>query len=258
MNPSRLQREAQFHDRIFADEAGARGAGKFYSVATAAKRHFHALTDGNCKGERVLEYGCGKGKHAFALARCDADVVGIDISAEGIRQAAAQSRAEGLEDRLDFAVMDAEALQFPDDSFDLVCGSGILHHLRLESACHELARVLKPEGRAIFYEPLGHNPFINLYRKLTPGMRTEDEQPLRARDLQFLATYFRGARFHYYAICTLMCVPFRGLPGFGGLLRVMEWVDGMLLRLPWVKHQAWLVVIELEGPLNCRTVSGSS
>ena len=198
----------------------------------------------------MLEYGCGKGKHAFALARCGADVVGIDISAEGVRQAAAQARAEGLEDKLDFAVMNAEVLQFPDDSFDLVCGSGILHHLNLESACHELARVLKPEGRAIFYEPLGHNPLINLYRKLTPKMRTEDEHPLLASDLKTLAGYFHKARFDYYAFCTLLAVPFRALPGFKGLLSVLEFFDRILLRLPFIKRQAWLVVIQLDRPLS--------
>lgn len=195
------------------------------------------------------------GKHAHStdsssMARCSADVVGIDISAEGVRQAAAQARAEGLEDKLDFAVMNAEVLQFPDDSFDLVCGIGILHHLNLESARHELARVLKPEGRAVFYEPLGHNPLINLYRKLTPGMRTEDEHPLLASDLKTLAGYFHKARFDYYAFCTLLAVPFRALPGFKGLLSVLEFFDRILLRLPFIKRQAWLVVIQLDRPLS--------
>lgn len=258
MTNSRLQREAQFHDRLFADNTRARGARKFYTVATAATRHYRALIDENCTGQRVLEYGCGKGGHVLALARCGANVVGIDISAEGIQQATAQARAEGLEDKLTFKIMNAEALEFPDNHFDIVCGNSILHHLNLDSTCRELIRVLKPEGRAVFREPLGHNLLINLYRKLTPKMRTEDEHPLLSRDLVTLAGYFHEAHIHYYALCTLMAIPFRALPGFKRLLAVLEWLDGILLRLPFVKRQAWLVIIQLERPLSYKAANISS
>ena len=142
-----------------------------------------------------------------------AAVVGIDISAEGIRQATARARTEGLEDRLTFAVMNAERLEFPDDHFDIVCGNSILHHLNLDSACHELVRVLKPEGRAVFREPLGHNLLINLYRKLTPKMRTEDEHPLLTRDLETLAGYFQEAHIHYYGPLHINGCPFSGATG---------------------------------------------
>ena len=247
MSDARLRREARFHDQAFADNIRA-PAGKFYEVASAAKGHYHALIDRDCAGRRVLEYGCGRGSHAFALARLGAEVVGIDLSRKGIRQAVTRACEGGLEDRLSFHVMNAEALAFPDDRFDLVCGSGILHHLDLHAACRELVRVLKPEGRAVFFEPMGHNLLINLYRKLTPRMRSEDEHPLLARDLRTLAGYFQEARIRYYALCTLMAVPFRRVPGFRGLLAVLQWLDGILLRLPLVQRQAWLVVVQLERP----------
>ena len=255
MTNARLQRESLFFDRHFADNTRARRAHKFYAVATTASRHFHALINENCIGQKVLEYGCGEGKRSLALARRGADVVGIDVSVEGIQQATAQARAEGLEDKLTFEVMNAEALEFPNDHFDIVCGSGILHHLNLDSACHELARVLKPEGRAVFFEPLGHNPLINLYRKLTPNMRTEDEHPLLVRDLETLVGYFHEAHIYYFVLCALMAVPFRALPGFKGLLAILEWFDGILLRLPFMKRQAWLVIVQLERPLSKQTVA---
>lgn len=146
--------------------------------------------------------------------------------------------------------MNAEQLEFPDNHFDIVCGNSILHHLNLENTCHELIRVLKPEGRAVFREPLGHNWLINLYRKLTPEMRTEDEHPLLASDLETVAGYFHEARIHYYAFCTLMAVPFRALLGFKGLLTVLEFFDRILLRLPFIKRQAWMVVIQLDRPVS--------
>jgi ubiquinone/menaquinone biosynthesis C-methylase UbiE len=64
--------------------------------------------------------------------------------------------------------MNAEATTFPDNSFDLICGSSILHHLNLDKACAEIRRILRPDGGAVFIEPLGHNPLINMFRKLTP------------------------------------------------------------------------------------------
>ena len=247
MSYGRLRREAWFHDQAFAEGLRA-GAGKFYEVASAAKGHYHRLIDEDCAGRRILEYGCGRGSHAFSLARLGADVVGIDLSRVGIRQAITQAREGGLEDRLSFGVMNAEALAFPDGHFDLVCGSGILHHLDLDAACRELARVLKPEGRAVFFEPMGHNLVINLYRRLTPKMRSKDEHPLLARDLDRLASYFHGGDIRYYALCTLMAVPLRRVPGFRGVLAALERLDAVLLRLPLVKRQAWLVVLQLERP----------
>ena len=250
MKNARLKREAIFFDQHFSENTRARRTRKFYSVNTAAGRHFRALISENCTGQKVLEYGSGKGKYALTLARHGADVVGIDISVEGIQQARTLAREEGLQDKLTFEVMNAEQLEFPDNHFDIVYGNSILHHLDLDNTCHELIRVLKPEGRAIFREPLGHNLLINLYRKLTPKMRTEDEHPLLASDLETLAGYFHAARFDYYTFCTLLAVPFRALPGFKGLLSVLEFFDRILLRLPFIKRQAWLVVIQLDRPIS--------
>src|SRR3546814_1101008 len=80
--------------------------------------------------------------------------------------------------------MNAEAMTFPDDSFDLVFGSGIIHHLDIDRAFGEIARVLRPGGRAVFIEPLGLNPAIELYRRFTPSARTPDEHPLLRRDFR--------------------------------------------------------------------------
>ena len=104
------------------------------------------------------------GSHAhFMATNGAARVVGIDISDVAIEKARGASRAAGIENA-EYRRMNAEFLEFDDNSFDLICGTAILHHLDLTRAYSELARVLKPGGLAVFMEPLGHNPLINVYR----------------------------------------------------------------------------------------------
>jgi ubiquinone/menaquinone biosynthesis C-methylase UbiE len=74
-----------------------------------------------------------------------------------------------------FDVMNAEELEFEDAAFDVIFGSGIIHHLDVPRAYSELARVLAPGGSAVFVEPLGHNPLIRVFRNRTPELRTPDE-----------------------------------------------------------------------------------
>ncbi len=81
-----------------------------------------------------------------------------------------------------FMLMDAHQLQFEDNSFDFVFGAAILHHLNVVTSLDEISRVLKPNGRILFVEPLGINPLGRLLRALTPEARTVDEQPFRAQE----------------------------------------------------------------------------
>jgi SAM-dependent methyltransferase len=153
--------------------------------------------------------------------------------------------------------MNAESLDFEADSFDLICGTAILHHLDLNRALAELARTLRPGGMALFMEPLGHNPVINLYRHLTPHMRTIDEHPLLMRDLQLARRYFHGVRPHFFSLQSLMAVPFRRRRFFRRLLTALETADAALFRLlPFARRYAWQVVLILERPIKATTPGG--
>lgn len=89
-----------------------------------------------------------------------------------------------------FQIMDAHNLNFPDNTFDFVFGTGILHHLDFEIAVKEISRVLKEDGEMVFLEPLGRNPIGKLVRRLTPEARTADEKPLDKWHFQLLEQYF--------------------------------------------------------------------
>ncbi|MGH2990834.1 MAG: class I SAM-dependent methyltransferase [Microbacterium sp.] len=244
--PSRLESEREFHDRAFGEGTRA-PVWKYYEIQRYDNEHYRRLVMRYGQG-KVLEYGCGTGSAAYLLARAGASVTGIDLSEVAIRQAQEEAERQGLSDRCSFQVMNAEELAFPADSFDLVCGTAILHHLELERAYREVARTMKPDGHGVFFEPLGHNPIINAYRRRTPQHRTPDEHPLLQSDIELAGGYFNRVETSYFHLATLAAVPFRGRRGFDGLLRALHGLDEALFRIPLLRRQAWMVIVTLTEP----------
>jgi 2-polyprenyl-3-methyl-5-hydroxy-6-metoxy-1,4-benzoquinol methylase len=242
---ARLQREAEFHDHLAADHTRV-PTEKFYAAARNSQEYFMGKIFANVAGRRVLDYGCGPGSNTFELARRGAMVTGIDISPGAIEVARRQAAAEGLSDRIDLHVMNAEALELPDNYFDQVCGTGILHHLDLDACYREIHRVLKPGGVSIFMEPMGHNALINWYRNRTPEMRTEDEHPLMLSDIEYARTIYKSVDVRFYHITSLATVPFRNTPLFKPLYAITETFDRMLMSLfPPLRGWAWMAVMTM-------------
>ena len=147
--------------------------------------------------------------------------------------------------------MDAECLGYDDNTFDLIFGRGILHHLNIRVAINEIRRVLKIGGDAIFIEPLIHNPLINCIRSLTPQLRTKDEHPLLMRDIEEAKKYFIDVKVEHFHIFTLLAVPFRNLFFFEKLLNSLYFVDRSLMHIfPFLKRYSWVVVIDLYKSKN--------
>jgi SAM-dependent methyltransferase len=242
----RIDRERQFHDREYHDWS-RKNAWSYYAVARRWFEDYGGLLERHAAGRQVLEYGCGAARWAPLLARSGAKVTGIDLSEVAIDQARKAARAQGLD--IDYRVMNAEAMTFEDGSFDLICGIGILHHLDLESAYRELARTLRPTGTAIFAEPLGHNPAINFYRRLTPRIRTEDEHPLLLRDFALARRYFRRVDVKYYTLFPLALIPLRHAKPFPRLLSLFEALDAAAFSvIPILRRFAWCSIMVLSDP----------
>jgi SAM-dependent methyltransferase len=246
---ARKQSEKDFHNHSFHDESHLRErANKFYAITQSSHRFWQAYLRSRCAGKQVLHYGCGPGTHARFLAQQGAILTGVDISEVAIEKARAEAAREQMAGA-NFLVMDAEALEFADNSFDVICGSAILHHLDLSRAFPELVRTLKPAGSAVFLEALGHHPLINLYRRLTPQLRTPDEHPLLMRDLASAKEHFGRVELHFFHFLTLLALPFRGVPGFEKLVGVLDAFDQALFRLvPFVQRYSWIAVIILAEP----------
>ena len=101
--------------------------------------------------DRALEIGAGTGYFTLNLlgAGVIGDAVATDIS-PGMLQALERSAGE-LGERVETAACEAAELPFGDDSFDLVFGHAVLHHLPdLDAAFREFRRVLRPGGLIAF------------------------------------------------------------------------------------------------------------
>jgi len=241
---ARLERERSHYDQSYEHGELRAATSKYYALNGEITRAYNEFLEKTVPGAMVLDYGCGNGGNVERLARMKpAHVAGIDISPVAV--AHARQRAERQRLPSEFSVMDAENLTFPDGTFDVVLGGAILHHLDLQKALSTMRRVLKPEGSAIFIEPLGHNPVINLYRQRTPEMRTEDEHPLLMTDLDLIRQYFPATNFRYFNLLTFGTVPIRKLPG---VVRAAHWCDqAMFTLLPFTRRYAWMVLIAMRG-----------
>lgn len=226
---------------------------KYYSVERKSRDVVLKWLSQNCRNKKVLDYCCGNGEDSLYIARNGAmQVFGIDISEVSIENCKKRASKENLTDNTEFLVMDAEALDFSDDTFDVITEYGSLHHLSIENAYSELARVVKHDGKIICNEALGHNSLINLYRKVTPRLRTkwEAKHIIRKKDLKLAGKYFNKVEMNFFHLATLAAVPFRKIRKFNTFLMLLEKIDQVLLRLPLLKWQAWQIVFVLSEPIK--------
>jgi len=245
---TRKQREIEFHNKRFKAET-RNNTQKYYVVDSKDQLFYQSLLTKYCKNRKVLEYGCGKGSLTGYLLRCQALTTGIDISDVAIDVAQETFKRQVMEKKVTFRVMDAENLQFDSDSFDVVCGKSILHHLDLDKCYAQIGKVLKPDGKAIFLEPLGHNPVINWYRRHTPHLRTKDEHPLLMRDLLLAREYFNDTEFYFFRLFSLLAVPFRNTAFVKPLLNALNRFDELVIdSFPFMKKYSWIVIMVLSNP----------
>ncbi|MGV0579276.1 class I SAM-dependent methyltransferase [Mycolicibacterium elephantis] len=238
----RVAREREFHNERFAAEGSRSNQAKYYWAVSDGEAAYARTYQDLARGRDVLEYGCGDTKKFLTLAPIVKSLHAIDISDRAIERL----RGENTANNVQLHVMDAMNMTFADESFDLVFGSGIIHHLDTETSAMEIARVLRPGGRAVFWEPLGLNPVINLYRKLTPSVRTPDEHPLLPKDLSVFEKYFSSVNAQYYGLATLAAVPLRNRSLGNKAAVLTRRLDRHLLTLPGVRSLAWFVLVTTE------------
>lgn len=184
---------------------------------------------GDLHGKRVIEYGCGLGKLTVLLARSGAEVTAFDLSEQSLEVARRRAQMTRVDDTITFVAAPGEALPFEDASFDIAFGKAVLHHLDPVAGSRELARIVKPGGRAAFSEPLGTNPVVQFVRDHVPYPHKHErgaDIPLRHSDIEAWMAPFASAEIHGVQLLSMVE---RGL-GFHRKLPLLREYDRLLLE----------------------------
>ncbi len=195
------------------------------------------VQEAQVQNKLVLDMGCGTGYHTVLYCKLGAKVFAYDISPVAVSVARARLAHYGLDQDAALAVMGAEHLSYPDAMFDFVFGVDVIHHVDVDPAAKEIARVLKPGGMGLFlewiewafFERIRNQPFV---LKLFPhgGWHdaradiTADEKKLGQREQEILRSHFSSVTYKKFYFLNRLG-PF--FPRFGGFL---EKVDQALFR----------------------------
>jgi 2-polyprenyl-3-methyl-5-hydroxy-6-metoxy-1,4-benzoquinol methylase len=252
MKMERLERERKFHNALCEANFKGRRMIDRLSWSFYSKREDSALwgpvwAKANLSGKQVLDYGCGNGGFSYLLASRGALVEGIDLS-ESLVEMAKENTPNGIP-RPRFSARDAHATGFADASFDYVFGNGVLHHLELEKAYREVARVLKPGGHAFFMEPMEQHPMLVLLRKATPLARSVDEKPMTLEEFQMAERFFHNVKHTEHFLFAVVAAPVHLASdkiAYWMIKGLDEMDRGMFKLFPRLRRYAWLSMLEME------------
>jgi SAM-dependent methyltransferase len=243
MDDARLVRERDYHNRRFEHEV-REAQWKYYTAIAHGRAVYRRRVAEALAGKDGLELGCGLGSTSLQIGQIARSVTAIDLSEVAVEKAATEAARLGITNA-SFRCMNAETLDFPEASFDVVFGKGIIHHLELDHAFAAMRRVLRPGGSVIFFEPLGHNPIINAYRDRTLDSRTPDEHPLLRSDIELAHRHFSSVETRFFGLLTLLGVPFRNSTVAAPLRGVLRGLDRLVLALPGLRWLGWYALISM-------------
>jgi ubiquinone/menaquinone biosynthesis C-methylase UbiE len=257
----RVRRERIFHEgRAAMMRVDLVDVAATFERSTAPENRFILARLGDVRGRTVLDLGCGAGENSIYFAQRGARCVAVDCAPGMVDAALRLAKRYGV--TIEGRVADASKLDFPDASADVVYAANFLHHVDPEPALREIHRVLKPGGVAATWDPLRHNPVINIYRRMATLVRSEDERPLDIDIVRFAERLFSRVEWDTFWLTTLwLFVRFYAIervhpnadpywkkiiieerrlrPTYERLERVDRW----LKRVPFVKRFAWNLAV---------------
>jgi len=203
---------------------------------------------GNVKDKKVLDVGCGRGNLSLYLAQEGAIVIGIDLSKNYI--ALCKARMNELDLKIEFMVMNAQVPDFEDNTFDVIVGSRIIHHLPdIDLFYRECKRLLKKRGFISFIEPLKKNPIVELNRKFfAPKSRTSHEHPLFIKDVLIAQKIFGNIEHNEYFLLSPLAMFFKNFFKKSFLFRIvykiLNKMELPLSKINFLKQYCWQIVFK--------------
>lgn len=257
-----LEVEREFHDRwAAAIDVDGICVQDYFEACTAPENRFILKQLGDLQGKYLLDLGCGAGENSVYFAQRGVYCVAADYSPGMVETALKLARENGVQ--IEGCVANAMALDFADNSFDIVYAANLLHHIPdPKVALQEMHRVLKPGGRACFWDPLKHNPIINIYRRIATEVRTPDEMPLDINIVRFIRSLFSTTHYDTFWLSALwIFLQFYLLEKsdpnqerywkkiilererLEGKYRRLERVDRYLKKIPGMKRMSWNLAV---------------
>jgi len=156
---------------------------------------------GDLRERDLLEIGSARGNSiTFYVASQCGSLLCCDLSAASIEQLNKKFRQDGLNNARGI-VAEFPLRDVPDQSFDVVYGTGILHHFGdLRGACEEVRRLLRPGGYAVFAETLNTDPLIRVARRLTRRFKSDQdwEFPFDREALRTIRDVFPNTEMFFF------------------------------------------------------------
>jgi ubiquinone/menaquinone biosynthesis C-methylase UbiE len=219
-----------------------------YSISEYFRNPFVYIQDNYCRninGKKTLDYCCGSGLNSVFFSKMGAKVTGIDISKESIHVAKQRFKKHNLKD-YDFFQMDAHALNFEDDYFDVIICYKSLLYLNLDKAFKELNRVLKHGGKLIILENIGDNFIFNYYRLFKHIFKSRkylfELNKLKSKDLNISDKFFNTQETVYFDFFSIFGKLIKDVLKIKISNKLLNSLDVFILRKLKVKFLAFTVV----------------
>jgi len=204
--------------------------------------------------DRLLDFGSGPGDNAYRFSHIGYHVEGFDISDKNVEIATELFKINNRS--ANFQVCFAESLPYADESFDIIVGIDILHHVDIEKSLIECKRVLKENSKAFFREPVDvplldrirETKIVQLFAPKSVSFErhiTEDERKLNSIDDQIIKSIFPKTKKHYYFLFARFDKFYR--KGSDPKVSILEKLDYYLLKtFPFLNNLCGTVIYELE------------
>jgi SAM-dependent methyltransferase len=262
MSSATHHREVRFHNEwAGSTDLSQVGVREAFESPAALENRFILARMGPLAGKRILDVGAGLGESSVYFALQGAAVTTTDISPGMVAAALKLGELHGV--KLEGLVTSGESLGFPENYFDYVYIANTIHHVAGKRELFtKIHATLKPGGKFFSWDPLAYNPVIEVYRRMATDVRSDDESPLRLRNLRLAREFFPDVQHQEFWITTLALFLkyylidrvhpnedrywkriFRETETSLWWWKPLRSLDVLLSRIPLVKLMAWNMVM---------------